>query len=85
MSKMGIAVISSYRGGYNFEAVGLSRTLVAEFFPGMPSRISGIGLPAPAGRRAAPARLGRGLRGPAGRRLLQGPPRRARRTPSRRG
>src|SRR5690606_23867975 len=25
MSKMGIAVISSYRGGYNFEAVGLSR------------------------------------------------------------
>jgi len=43
MSKMGIAVISSYRGGYNFEAVGLSRSMVAEFFPGMPSRISGIG------------------------------------------
>jgi len=45
MSKMGISVISSYRGGHNFEAVGLSRNLVAEFFPGMPSRISGIGLP----------------------------------------
>ena len=44
MSKMGIAVISSYRGGYNFEAIGLSRALVAEFFPGMTSRISGIGL-----------------------------------------
>src|SRR5262249_26787798 len=44
MSKMGIAVVSSYRGGCHFEAVGLSRTLVAEFFPGMPSRISGIGL-----------------------------------------
>ena len=44
MSKMGIAVISSYRGGYNFEAIGLSRTLVAEFFPGMPAKISGIGL-----------------------------------------
>ncbi len=44
IAKMGIAVISSYRGGYNFEAVGLSRALVAEFFPGMPSRISGIGL-----------------------------------------
>jgi glutamate synthase (NADPH/NADH) large chain len=44
LSKMGISVISSYRGGYNFEAVGLSRALVAEFFPGMPSRISGIGL-----------------------------------------
>ncbi len=45
MSKMGISVISSYRGGYNFEAVGLSRSLVAEFFPGMTSRISGIGMP----------------------------------------
>jgi len=44
MSKMGISVISSYRGGYNFEAVGLSRSMVAEVFPGMPSRISGIGL-----------------------------------------
>ncbi|MEM7507829.1 MAG: glutamate synthase large subunit [Pseudomonadota bacterium] len=43
MSKMGISVISSYRGGCNFEAVGLSRAVVAEFFPGMPSRISGIG------------------------------------------
>jgi glutamate synthase (NADPH/NADH) large chain len=44
MSKMGISVISSYRGGCNFEAIGLSRALVAEFFPGMLSRISGIGL-----------------------------------------
>ena len=44
MSKMGISVISSYRGGCNFEAIGLSRALVAEFFPGMQSRISGLGL-----------------------------------------
>ena len=44
MSKMGIAVVSSYRGGCNFEVIGLSRALVAEFFPGVPSRISGIGL-----------------------------------------
>ncbi len=44
MSKMGISVVSSYRGGYNFEAIGLSRALVAEYFPGMQSRISGIGL-----------------------------------------
>ncbi|WP_135466771.1 glutamate synthase large subunit [Crenalkalicoccus roseus] len=44
MSKMGIGVLSSYRGGMNFEAIGLSRALVAEFFPGVPSRISGIGL-----------------------------------------
>ncbi|WP_372835941.1 glutamate synthase central domain-containing protein, partial [Puniceibacterium confluentis] len=44
MSKMGISVISSYRGGLNFEAVGLSRAMCAEFFPGMVSRISGIGV-----------------------------------------
>ncbi|MCT4608333.1 MAG: glutamate synthase large subunit [Pelagimonas sp.] len=44
MSKMGISVISSYRGGLNFEAVGLSRAMCAEFFPGMTSRISGIGV-----------------------------------------
>ncbi len=44
MSKMGISVLSSYRGGYNFEAIGLSRALVADFFPGMQSRISGLGL-----------------------------------------
>ena len=43
ISKMGIAVISSYRGGYNFEAVGLSRALVHDLFPGMPSKISGEG------------------------------------------
>ncbi|MCC0070733.1 MAG: glutamate synthase large subunit [Rhodobacteraceae bacterium] len=44
MSKMGISVVSSYRGGLNFEAVGLSRAMVAEYFPGMQSRISGIGV-----------------------------------------
>lgn len=44
MSKMGISVISSYRGGLNFEAIGLARSLTAEFFPGLASRISGIGL-----------------------------------------
>ena len=44
MSKMGISVISSYRGGCNFEAVGLSRAIVADYFPGMSSRISGIGI-----------------------------------------
>ncbi len=44
MAKMGISVVSSYRGGLNFEAVGLSRAMVAEYFPGMLSRISGIGV-----------------------------------------
>ena len=41
---MGISVISSYRGGRNFEIIGLSRSMVESFFPGMSSRISGIGL-----------------------------------------
>jgi len=44
MSKMGISVVSSYRGGCNFEAVGLSRSIVSDYFPGMTSRISGIGI-----------------------------------------
>ena len=44
MSKMGISVISSYRGGCNFEAVGLSRAIVSDYFPGMSSRVSGIGV-----------------------------------------
>ncbi len=44
MSKMGISIVSSYRGGCNFEAVGLSRSLCREYFPGLITRISGIGL-----------------------------------------
>ncbi len=44
MSKMGISVVSSYRGGCNFEAIGLSRALASEFFLGLQSRISGLGL-----------------------------------------
>tara|TARA_B100000686_G_scaffold286146_1_gene310726 strand:- start:2139 stop:6638 length:4500 start_codon:yes stop_codon:yes gene_type:complete len=44
MSKMGISVLSAYRGGCNFESVGLSRALVSKYFPGMVSRISGIGI-----------------------------------------
>jgi glutamate synthase (NADPH/NADH) large chain len=44
MSKMGVSIISSYRGGCNFEAIGLSRALVKEYLPGITSKISGIGL-----------------------------------------
>ena len=44
MAKMGISVVSSYRGGCNFEAIGLSRALASEFFLSLPSRISGLGL-----------------------------------------
>ena len=44
MSKMGISVINSYRGGCNFEAIGLSRNLMSKYFPSMSSKISGIGI-----------------------------------------
>jgi glutamate synthase (NADPH/NADH) large chain len=44
LARKGISVISAYRGGCEFEVLGLSRAVSAEFFPGAPSRISGIGL-----------------------------------------
>jgi len=44
MSKMGISTIESYRGAQIFEAVGLNRELIEEYFTGTPSRIEGIGL-----------------------------------------
>ncbi|MEG0817926.1 MAG: glutamate synthase central domain-containing protein, partial [Brevundimonas sp.] len=44
LARKGISIISAYRGGCEFEVLGLSRALAAEFFPGAPSRISGIGL-----------------------------------------
>jgi glutamate synthase (NADPH) large chain len=44
MSKMGVCSISSYRGGGLYEALGLSRELVAAYFPGTESRVGGIGL-----------------------------------------
>jgi glutamate synthase domain-containing protein 2/glutamate synthase domain-containing protein 1/glutamate synthase domain-containing protein 3 len=45
MSKMGISTQQSYRGAQIFEAVGLERGFVEEFFARTPSRIGGIGLP----------------------------------------
>ena len=44
MSKMGISTLRSYRSSQLFEAVGLNRELIDEFFPGTVSRIGGIGL-----------------------------------------
>src|SRR3546814_18162903 len=40
MSKTGLAVIISFRGGYNCEACGLARALFNDLCPGMPSKIS---------------------------------------------
>ncbi len=44
MSKMGISTLQSYRGAQIFEAVGLDRALVDQYFTGAPTRIEGIGL-----------------------------------------
>ena len=44
MSKMGISTISSYNGAQVFEAVGLDRDVVDEYFTGTTSRIGGVGL-----------------------------------------
>jgi glutamate synthase domain-containing protein 2/glutamate synthase domain-containing protein 1/glutamate synthase domain-containing protein 3 len=44
MSKMGISTQRSYRGAQIFEAIGLYREFVDEFFTWTPSRIQGVGL-----------------------------------------
>ena len=44
MSKMGISTVASYTGAQIFEAVGLEKGLVDEYFTGTASRIEGIDL-----------------------------------------
>ncbi len=44
MSKMGISTVASYTGAQVFEAIGLSKALVNEYFTGTTSRIGGIGI-----------------------------------------
>ncbi len=44
IAKMGISTIQSYRGAQIFEAVGLNDSVVARYFTGTPSRISGVEL-----------------------------------------
>jgi len=44
MSKMGISTLRSYHAAQLFEAVGLNRQVVDEYFKGTPSQISGVGL-----------------------------------------
>ncbi|MCF7863277.1 MAG: glutamate synthase large subunit [Kiritimatiellales bacterium] len=44
MSKMGISTLHSYRGAQIFEAIGINRTVIDQYFVGTPSRIGGIGL-----------------------------------------
>jgi glutamate synthase (ferredoxin) len=44
MSKMGISTLQSYRGAQIFEAIGLNKSFVDQYFTWTPSRIDGIGL-----------------------------------------
>ena len=44
MSKMGISTYQSYCGSQIFEAIGLNRAFVAEYFTGTATQIEGIGL-----------------------------------------
>ena len=44
MSKMGVSTISSYTGAQIFEAIGLSKEVVDEYFVGATSRLGGIGI-----------------------------------------
>ncbi len=43
MSKMGISVVSSYRGAQVFEAIGISTKLIEECFTGTSTQIEGLG------------------------------------------
>jgi glutamate synthase domain-containing protein 2/glutamate synthase domain-containing protein 1/glutamate synthase domain-containing protein 3 len=43
-SKMGISTLQSYRGAQVFEAIGLNRKLIEQYFTGTASRIEGVGL-----------------------------------------
>ncbi len=44
MSKMGISTVASYTGAQVFEAIGLDRAVIDEYFTGTASRIGGVGL-----------------------------------------
>jgi glutamate synthase domain-containing protein 2/glutamate synthase domain-containing protein 1/glutamate synthase domain-containing protein 3 len=43
-SKMGISTLQSYRGAQVFEAIGLNKNFVNQYFSGTASRIEGVGL-----------------------------------------
>ena len=44
MSKMGISTVSSYTGAQAFEAIGLDRSVIDQYFTGTPMQLGGVGL-----------------------------------------
>ncbi|HMD46973.1 MAG TPA: glutamate synthase large subunit [Acidimicrobiales bacterium] len=57
MSKMGISTVASYTGAQVFEAIGIDREVIDEYFTGTASRIGGVGLDVLAAEVAARHRL----------------------------
>ena len=60
MAKMGISTHFSYCGAQIFDAVGLSRAFVADYFTGTATRVEGAGLPEIAAETVARHRLAYG-------------------------
>ena len=44
MAKMGISTVQSYHGAQIFEAIGLSHEVIERYFPGTPSKLSGLSI-----------------------------------------
>ncbi|MEN4478377.1 glutamate synthase large subunit [Mycolicibacterium cosmeticum] len=44
MSKMGISTVASYTGAQAFEAIGIDREVIDEYFTGTPMQLGGVGL-----------------------------------------
>jgi glutamate synthase (NADPH) large chain len=57
MSKMGISTVASYTGAQIFEAVGIKKEIVDEFFTGCATRIEGVDLDVVAAEVAARHRI----------------------------
>ncbi len=53
MSKMGISTVASYTGAQAFEAVGIDRDVIDEYFAGTPTQLGGIGLDVSSPRRSS--------------------------------
>ena len=82
MSKMGISTVASYTAAQAFEAVGIDRDVIDEYFTGTPTQLGGVGLDVH--RRGGQAAAPPGLPGepdrarappPRGRRRIRVPPR----------
>ncbi len=65
MSKMGISTLRSYHGAQQFEAIGLAKDVVDQYFAGTASRIGGVGLDVLAQEALARHRAAFGSRDPA--------------------